>query len=171
MALQNMKTASSTPQESGFDAPGAATQPKANGPASTGGGPIIHSRTPEENAKTLDAFFARARSVLAERRAAAEAARPALARLCEVLCKRSGQPYKLRALLYSIYNGQAASLIEIVCLDWEIRKDLCAVLLAFGFEDRRDATVSFFYDELKAAITAAGQWDWFIQADEESEAK
>ena len=36
--------------------------------------------------------------------------------------RRTDQSHKLRTLLYSLYNGEAASLIEIVTLDWPLRK-------------------------------------------------
>lgn len=171
-----MKTETSPTQQLAADSPPAGDihhegtkGTKINGHARTGGGPVIHFPTAEENEAALAEFFGAQRKLNDEGRAAVDVARPALVRLCEVLRGRSGQPYKLRALLWSLYNGQPASLIEIVCLDWQIRKDLCAVLLAFSFEDQRDESNSFYYDELKAAITKAGQWDWFTEADAESE--
>lgn len=132
---------------------------------------IVSTREPRtaDQEAALDAFFGAQRKMADERRAAVDVARPALARLCQVLRVRGGQSYKLRALLYSLYNGQAASLIEIVCLDWNIRQDLCALLLAFGYESHTRVEDAFYYDALKAAITATGQWDWFIACDEESE--
>ena len=105
--------------------------------------------------------------VAQNRQAAARAALPALERLCEVMRGRSDQPYKVRALLYSLYNGHPADLTETLCLDWQIKTDLCAVILGFGYESpRRD--FAFFYDELKAAVVAAGQWKWFIEANEKA---
>ena len=77
--------------------------------------------------------------------------------LAIVLQGRSGQPYELRGLLYSLYNGQPSSLLEIVVFDWPIRKDLICVLSAFGHDE-------FFYDEMKAALVKAGVWEWFIEA-------
>jgi hypothetical protein len=59
-----------------------------------------------------------------------------------------------------------ASLIELVTLDWKIRQQLCAVLLAFGFEDIADPKVAFFYDAMKMEIAGAGLWTWFTEADE-----
>jgi hypothetical protein len=120
----------------------------------------IHIPSKEEEAADLQEYFKRAKTVSRERLAAAIAAEPALKRLCKVLCERSGQPYKLRSILFSIWNGKPASMIEIVSLDWEIRKDLSAVLLAFGFEGNG---VEFFYSALQRAITAAGQWNWFVE--------
>ena len=127
--------------------------------------------TEEENEKCLAEFFDRERKIKAERRQAVEVARPALERLCEVMRDRSGQCYKVRALLYSLWNGQATELIEILNLDWEIRKDLGAVFLAFGFEDQdtENRAGDFFYDEIKEAISKAGQWQWFIEAHIEKE--
>jgi hypothetical protein len=100
--------------------------------------------------------------VIREQRAAAQAAAPAMQRLAEALQGRSGQPYKLRSILYSLWNGKPASLVEIVCLDWDIRKGLCAVLLGFGFGGDR-TTPEFFYQALQQAVTAAGQWTWFLE--------
>jgi len=95
-----------------------------------------------------------------ERREACEFAAPALARLVEIFKHRSGQPYKLRSLLYSLWNGKPTSLVEIVGLDWEIRKDLGLVLIAFGYEDKQ---TKFFYRAIEEAIKAAGQWEWFLE--------
>lgn len=130
-------------------------------------------RRVSKSSPQLDELFAALRKTRDERRAAVAVARPALDRLCrKVLTQRSGQCYKVRALLYSLYNGQATSLIEILCLDWDIRMDLCAVFLAFGFEENRhepgmegeEERPSFFYAEMKSAIVAVGQWDWFVEA-------
>jgi len=80
---------------------------------------------------------------------------------------KTGQGYKLRALLYSLWNGKPASLFEIVALDFEIRQDLCAVALAFGFEDWR-GTDSFFYEQIRLAVSKAGLWHWFLEEAEAS---
>lgn len=101
-----------------------------------------------------------------EWREAVTKAIPAMNRLAVVLQSRSGQPYKLRGLLYSLWNGKPFSLVEIVGLDWAIRKDLAAVLLAFGFEDK---LAKFFYDAVRNAITGAGQWAWFLEEAENIE--
>lgn len=112
--------------------------------------------------KHLEEFFSKLSEIQKERSAAATAALPAMARLAAVLSGRSGQPYKLRSLLFSAWNGKPASLVEIVGFDWEIRKDLCTVLLAFGDEN-------FFYRELETAIRNAGQWEFFQAESEEVE--
>ena len=126
----------------------------------------IEETTDAQKESALGGFFAALKKNTASGRAAVEAAVPAMNRLAEVLQGRSGQPHKLRALLYSLYNGQPTSLLEIVALDRSIREDLCAVLLGFGFESPGAA---FFYKEMKAAIVEAGQWEWFIEAHTEDE--
>jgi hypothetical protein len=150
------------------------------------GGPVIgrlklQEEDPARREAILGKFFSEQRERRTERLAAVEAAEPALERLCRnVLTQRSGQCYRVRDLLYSLYNGQATSLLEIVSLDWELRKDLCAVFLAFGFEDSEFAPTEggasvtqgdrdFYYAAMKKAITAAGQWDWFCEAHKDEE--
>jgi hypothetical protein len=128
--------------------------------------------TEEENKAALDDFFAGMRKDRAERREAVLLAVPALERLCEVMQHRSGQCYKVRALLYSLYNGQATQLNEVLCLDWAIRKDLCAVILAFGWEEEGvfcgdEKRPGFFYDAMRQAIVKARQWEWFLAAHQE----
>ena len=102
----------------------------------------------------------RQRLVAQQRRAACALALPAMARLAEILKHRSGQPYKLRALLYSLWNGKPTSLVELVCFDWQIRQDLLLVLAAFGYEDSK---VGFFYRAIEEAVQKAGQWAWFLE--------
>lgn len=123
-------------------------------------GPQIHFPTKEENDAYLAEFFKRENRVNQERTKAAVMAMPALKRLAKVLCERSGQPYKLRALLYSLWNGKPVQLIEVLGLDWEIRQDLCAVILAFGFESK---TIDFFYKAIETEIQAVHQWPWFLE--------
>lgn len=100
------------------------------------------------------------RLVAWHRQHAAMLAIPAMDRLCEVLKERSGQPYKLRALLWSLWNGKPASLVEIVGLDWAIRQDLLCVLAGWGWEDSKP---KFFYNAIEQAVRKAGQWDWFCE--------
>ena len=121
-----------------------------------GKGPFIHFPTPEEDAAALQEFLAEQKLIRNERREAVANAIPAMERLAEVLKERSGQPYKIRALLHSMWNGKPAPLIELVCLDWALRKDLVAVMLAFGDDN-------FFYKEIEAAVRKAGQWRWFLE--------
>lgn len=124
-----------------------------------------------EDKKALAGFFAEQRKINAERLAAVELAVPALERLCNVMCDRSGQCYKIRDLLYSLWNGQPTNLSEVLNLDWEIRKDFCAVVLAFGFEETKfgkDGSIThgieFFYDAMTAALKKVGQYTWFLEA-------
>lgn len=100
------------------------------------------------------------KAAVARQRVAVDLARPALDRLVDVMRYRTGQGYKLRSLLYSMWNGKPASLCEVCGLDYELRQDLGAVILAWGF-GRRDW--EFFYDAMKAAVTRAGLWDWFLE--------
>ncbi len=123
-------------------------------------GPIIHFPTAEENAAAMREFLQREKRVNQERLKAAVMAMPALKRLCRVMCERSGQCYKIRALLYSIWNGKPVELIEVLGLDWELRQDICAVILAFGFEGQG---VEFFYSELENQVRAVNQWNWFLE--------
>jgi hypothetical protein len=123
-------------------------------------GPKINIPTKEETDAAFKEYFARQKSVTAERVKAAVVAVPALKRLCQVMCERSGQPYKVRALLYSLWNGKPVELIEVVSLDWELHQDICAVVLAFGFEG---GGVKFFYTAIENEIRAVGQWDWFLE--------
>jgi hypothetical protein len=120
----------------------------------------IHIPTKEENDVALQEFFTREKRVRQERVKAAVVAVSALKRLCRVLCDRSGQCYKVRALLYSLWNGKPVELIEVVSLDWELHQDICAVILAFGFEGDG---VKFFYAAIETEIRAVHQWDWFLE--------
>lgn len=72
---------------------------------------------------------------------------------------KTGQGYKLRGLLYSLWNGHPYPLIEIITLDRDLRFALLNVLENFGAEH-------FFYDEIKAAFVAAGLFDWFCEQKE-----
>jgi hypothetical protein len=53
--------------------------------------------------------------------------------------------------------GQPTAVIDIILLDWALRKDLLAVFLAFGQDD-------FFYEAIQQPLEAAGLWDWFLEA-------
>jgi hypothetical protein len=117
--------------------------------------------TEEENQQAISDFFARQRKFRAERDTAVAAAKPALARLAEVCRNKTGQSYKIRALLFSLWNGKPAKLSDTLGLDWDLKKDFAAVLLAFCAED-------FYYYDLLEAFKAAGLSEWFL---EEGEAK
>lgn len=128
-----------------------------------GRGAIINPPTKEENEAALDEFFAEQRRMKAERSEAVKSAIPALERLLETFPQRTGQSYKIRSLLYSLWNGKAASLSDVLNLDWDLRKDLCAVILAFGYEDREH---EFFYDAISGPLKSSGNFKWFLEAGE-----
>jgi hypothetical protein len=123
----------------------------------------IDEATEEEKAATLNSFFETQRKVNKERKAAVEVAIPALERICEAMRMKTGQSYHLRSLLYSLWNGQSAPVNAVLDLDWELRKDFCAVLLAFGFEY---GATSFFYDAMTAQLKKARLFEWFLEAHE-----
>ncbi len=126
----------------------------------------IRFPSPLEEAAELQEFIAAQQVLKTERQEAINQAEPALARLMEVLKDRSGQPYKLRALLYSMWNGKPVSLTETLGFDWQIKKDFVAVLLAFGgWNDKQE----FFYNAIERAVRAAGQWEWFLEEAKEFE--
>lgn len=110
-------------------------------------------------------LFARIKADQAERRRASQDALNAMPALLRCMGNRTGQSYKLRALLWSLYNGKPTSLIEILGLDWQVRKGLAAVILAFGFEERSTGA-SFFYEAIKDQIAGAGLWAWFCEEGE-----
>lgn len=120
----------------------------------------IKFNTKEEDAAALEEFFEQQRAMSRERHEAISMALPALDRLAVVMQGRSGQPYKLRNFLFSLWNGKPASLVEIVNLDWEIRRDLVLLLMAYGYEEKGAAC---FYDAIQNAVTKAGQWEWFLE--------
>ena len=124
--------------------------------------PIIHIPTDEENKAALAEFFGRQKQVRAEQRAAAVAGLAALDRLVAVLKENhfTGQPYKLRELLYSLWNGKPAELSELLGLDWELRKDICAVMAGFGYEDEQ---TKLFYRAIEDRLKAAHLFDWFLE--------
>jgi hypothetical protein len=136
-------------------------------------GPTIHFPSPQEEAAVLDEFFAGMRAIRSERREAVTAAKPALDRIIAVMPQRTGQSYHLRALLYSLWNGRPTSLSDVLNLDWSLRQDFCAILLAFGFEDTTadgKPGEEFFYDAITNALRAAGQFEWFREAHKSEEA-
>ena len=116
-----------------------------------------------------DEFFAQMNRVRKEHFHAAQEGRRALDRLVDAMAMKTGQSYKVRALLYSIWNGsKPADVSELLAMDWDVRKDVCAVLLGFGYEDgpRGDKANNFFYDAMTGALKKAGLFDWFCEAGE-----
>lgn len=69
---------------------------------------------------------------------------------------KTGQGYKIRGLLYSLWNGHPYSLLEIITLDNGLRFALLNVIANFG-------APKFFYDEIKTAFVKAGLFDWFCE--------
>lgn len=86
------------------------------------------------------------------RRAAAKEAHAALVRLAAACKHHSGQSYDLRAMLYSLWNGEARSVRNCVTgLDWQLQRD-------------GDADVPALWDAaIQVAFEQAGEWDWFLQ--------
>lgn len=118
---------------------------------------VLDEPSEEDKTQLLDAFFADQRVIRGERAEAEEKGLDALCRLIEVMARRTGQSYKVRMLLRSLWNGSnRADLSEVLCLDWAIRKDVCAVILGFG-------SSRFFYDELRQCLSEAGQWGFFME--------
>ena len=120
----------------------------------------IHIPTEEENKAALKEFFAGQKKIQAEKSKAAVAGLAALDRLVAALKANhhTGQPHKIRELLYSLWNGKPAELTEMLGLDWELRKDICAVIAGFGFED---AQTKLFYNAISDRLKAVGLFDWF----------
>jgi len=87
------------------------------------------------------------------------AAHAGLTQLVAGCAAKTGQSYKLRALLYSLWNGKPTALIEILALDRELREALLAVLRVFGSKE-----VSF--ETVPDAFKAAGLSPWFLEEGE-----
>ena len=128
----------------------------------------IHAHPTRPRSAELNKLFAESHERRRRHGEAAIAAIPALDRLLEVCRHKTGQSYHVRNLLYSLWNGHATSVLDILHLDYPIREDLLRVLLAFGFEGRTPEEPTFFYDTIKTAFTNAGLFDWFIAAGEAS---
>ena len=86
------------------------------------------------------------------RAGSAQAALPVLVEACR---HKTGQSYHLRSLLYSLWNGKPASLLDVVNLDRSLRDALLAVVSAFGSE-------VFFYNQISDGFKQAGLFHWFI---------
>ncbi len=125
----------------------------------------IHSVGPSDeeskNAAIIE-FFAAVKTATRESEMAVSEAKPALARIASAIVGRdNGQALRVRAILVSLYTGGLilADVSDLMALDWTLRKDLCAVLLAFGHGE-------FGYEYLKAAFENAGDHEarWFLDA-------
>jgi hypothetical protein len=98
------------------------------------------------------------RAIAARERA--EAALPALERLCEVMKHGTGQGYKLREFLFGLWNGKPVEILQIVSLDQELRDDLLKFMSGYGFEDHH---VACFYHAIQEAVSKCGLWEWFLE--------
>lgn len=123
----------------------------------------VHDTAAEaEREAALKEFFATVRIAARESDAAVDAAKPALARLATAVADHdNGQALRIRAILISLYTGGSAlaDVSDLMALDWPLRKDLCAVMLAFG-------QAEFGYDYMKSAFEQAGDRNarWFLGA-------
>ena len=122
-------------------------------------GTVVVAETETDSPEVREALD-RLTAMVGKQRAAVTLARPALQRLVDVMRHGTGQGYKLRALLFSLWNGKPTSLSDVCGLDHQLRQDLCVVILAWGY-GRGDW--EFFYDAMKAAVSSAGLWPWFIE--------
>ncbi len=118
--------------------------------------------------RLVEEFGAELKRTLRQQRGVIEFARVALPGLVDVCAAKTGQSYKVRALLYSAWNGQPTSVLDgLVGLDWSIKRDLLTVLLAFGCAP--GGTPAFFYDAIREAFEHAGLFEWFCEAQTASE--
>ena len=122
----------------------------------------IHISAAIEKDAALAEFLATVKTTARETELAIAEAKPALARIASAIARHdNGQAVRLRALLISLYSGGRApvDLSELMMLDWSLRKDLCAVLCAFGHGE-------FGYDYMKSAFEQAGDFEaqWFLAA-------
>lgn len=123
--------------------------------------PIHHCDEADRKA-ALDEFFAAVRTAARETDAAVTAAKPALERLAFAIAGHdNGQAIRARSILISLYTGgtMLADVSDLLALDWTLRRDLCAVLLAFNHGE-------FSYDYMRAAFERAGDRNarWFLTA-------
>ena len=113
-----------------------------------------------EAATELARFFAAARLASREADTAVAVAKPALQRIAAAIIGHDhGQALRVRDFLLSLYTGGEVfvDLSDLLTLDWALRRDLCAVLLAFNHGN-------FSYDELRAVFVRAGDRDakWLL---------
>jgi hypothetical protein len=113
-----------------------------------------------EREQALREFAASLHQTATESETAVIRAKEALERLTEAIVGGdNGQAVRVRNMLRSIYSAGAtlADFSDLMTLDWAVRKDLCAVLLAFGCGD-------LDYAYLRRAFEAAGDEGarWFL---------
>lgn len=106
--------------------------------------------------KELEQYFADMARIRRENIIAAAAAAKALEKLVEACALHSGQSYKIRALLYSLWSGdKPVDLCEVFGLDHDLKVAFCAVILGFGYRE-------FSYEHMQAAFEKRGLFKWFI---------
>jgi len=120
---------------------------------------LAHNQSHET---ALTDFFHSVRLAIAESGAAVAAAKSALGRITKAIARRdNSQALRVRSLLISLYAGgdALADVSDLMGLDWTMRKDVCAVLLAFGHG-------GFDHEYIKTAFEQAGDIDaeWFHAA-------
>lgn len=120
-----------------------------------------HSDDADRQAALIE-FFAAVHTAAREADAAVTAAKPALDRLASAIAGHDhGQAIRARLILISLYTGgtMLADVSDLLALDWTLRRDLCAVLLAFNHGE-------FSYDYMRAAFERAGDRNarWFLSA-------
>lgn len=121
------------------------------------------TEAPAQNLAELSQFFRDVNRMEAEARGAAAEARTAMERLAKMCSSHSntGGTIAVRDILYSAFSGGAtrADLGGLGALDWDVRKDVLAVLLAVnqpGFSDS---------DILQGMVRVGGAslGDWFCE--------
>lgn len=122
---------------------------------------MIHFPTEAEARQQLADAFTRLRGIRALHVQNAERAHHALPILCDAMRHRTGQGYKLRRLLFSLWSGTpGADLSDVLALDYELRSALACVLMGWGCAST-PTQPEFFYAALEAELTKAGLFDWF----------
>ena len=117
---------------------------------------VVHQDTPAERLDALRQFGAKLKLQRMADAVRAEQAQGSLKLLIQAMGYKTGQSYYLRSLLYSLWNGKAAKLINVLNLDRELRDALLNVISGFGAEH-------FFYNEISNALVSAGLFDWFCE--------
>lgn len=127
--------------------------------------PLAESRADSKRSNTVEELLAAQKRLQEQRAHAATDAALRLPMLVDACACKTGQSYIIRALLFSLWNGKPVDLSDTLRLDWELKKSLCVVIVAFGFE--RDEN-KFFYDAITEAFKARGLFDWFREEGDES---
>jgi hypothetical protein len=73
----------------------------------------------------------------------------------EIACQYSGQPFAIRKLLRDILEERECAPIQIVGVDWKLRRFFCTMLRGFG---RGDFEPNFIIEAFEAAGNAGVAW-------------